>query len=177
MASRSTTSRKRRQRNPPEDLPYTAKRSHLDDTGSVWQQAEPHYIITARMPINALTTRWSLGENRQIDTRQVQRLCSIFKKGGLKRNAKENRVLVLCSVQEVSMMKQHLNLDEAATASLLGETLFFKDWLHIHGGRQAEVMAGQHRLKALESYVQQMKWGDEELWWQCDFYNRGKDNI
>ncbi|CAM1507688.1 Fc.00g073290.m01.CDS01 [Cosmosporella sp. VM-42] len=106
------------------------------------------------MPIHALTPKWSIGENRQVDLKHVQKLYSIFKKGELKRKAKNNYFLLLCSREDVSMMRKHLEVDETATATATGETLCFDDWLSVHEGKRAEIMAGQHWVKALEAYVQ-----------------------
>ncbi|KAH7471348.1 hypothetical protein BFJ68_g16198 [Fusarium oxysporum] len=36
-------------------------------------------------------------------------------------------------------------------------------------------MDGQHRIKALEAYVQATGAAEEELWWTCEFYD--KDNV
>ena len=36
------------------------------------------------------------------------------------------------------------------------------------------MMDGQHRIKALEAYVEKAKGGPEELWWECEFYDKGR---
>jgi hypothetical protein len=35
-------------------------------------------------------------------------------------------------------------------------------------------MAGQHRIKALEMYVLETGADEKELWWACEFYDKGK---
>lgn len=158
------------------ELPCTFRltyREAIGDAESAREQAEQHRIITARMPLHALKTEWSIGENRQVDWKHVQKLCGIFKKGGVKRKARENRILVLCDREDVFKMKRHMRLDEDAQVSPEGELLFFEDWCSVHGdNNKVEVMAGQHRIKALETYVLQMRMERKELWWTCDFYDR-----
>ncbi|KAF9782549.1 hypothetical protein IL306_011661 [Fusarium sp. DS 682] len=124
------------------------------------------------MPLHALKTEWSMGENRQVDWKHVQKLCEIFKKGGVKRRARENRILVLSDREDVSKMKRHMGLDEDAQVSPERELLSFEDWSSVHEDKQVEVMVGQHRIKALETYVLQMRMETRELWWTCDFYDR-----
>lgn len=65
-------------------------------------------------------------------------------------------------------------MTNAAGSRNEGETLLsFQNWLDIND-EKAEVMAGQHRLEALREYVKQTGSGSEELWWVCEFYDRGK---
>jgi hypothetical protein len=77
-----------------------------------------------------------------VDWKHVQKHCGIFKKGGLKRKAKDNHLLLLCSKEDVSLMKKHLELDDAATVTSSGEILRFDSWLSVHKGKKAEIMAG-----------------------------------
>ena len=91
-----------------------AKIDHFEDIQSTREQARPYRLLTARMPTRALTSQWSLGQNRRVDLRHVQRLCGIFANGGLKRRAKENYLLVLCSKAEVSNMQAHGRQDDSS---------------------------------------------------------------
>jgi hypothetical protein len=34
-------------------------------------------------------------------------------------------------------------------------------------------MTGQHRIEALRDYVKQTSSGSDDLWWTCEFYNKG----
>jgi hypothetical protein len=36
-----------------------------------------------------------------------------------------------------------------------------------------EVMAGQHRIEALRVYVKYTSYKPEDLWWVCEFYDKG----
>lgn len=158
----------------PGDIPArrAAKRRYFEDVDSVREQARPYRITTARMPIDALTSQWSLGQNRRVDSQHVQKLCDIFANGGLKRQARENFLMVLSSKSEVSNMLRHCQ--QEGSAEKAEEILDFNDWLSVNGGSLAEVMAGQHRVKALEAYIQQTDAGNDETWWVCEIYDRGK---
>ncbi|KAJ6439190.1 hypothetical protein O9K51_08602 [Purpureocillium lavendulum] len=46
---------------------------------------EPYRILTARMPVDALTADWSLARNRPIQEKHVDALCTIFQRGDIKR--------------------------------------------------------------------------------------------
>ncbi|KAG7402837.1 hypothetical protein Forpe1208_v016711 [Fusarium oxysporum f. sp. rapae] len=125
------------------------------------------------MPTNALTSTWSLGKNRRLDTKHVRTLCAIFTQGGLNRKAEENHLLVLCSRADVSRMMKHLQRQGQSIDPEIPEELpFFDEWLSVNRGNQAEVMAGQHRIKALEAYVQETGANEKELWWTCEFYDK-----
>ena len=59
-------------------------------------QAEAKALITARMPTAALTTDWSVGQNRALNPSHVQRLKKRFAQGGgPKRDAEENQLTVV----------------------------------------------------------------------------------
>ncbi|OBS16733.1 hypothetical protein FPOA_12673 [Fusarium poae] len=149
------------------------KTTCFKDEDSVREQARKHRILTARMPTNALTSTWSLGRNRRLDTKHVRTLCTVFTQGGLNRKAEENHLLVLCSRADVSRMMKHLQRQGQSINPDISEELpFFDEWSSVNGGSQAEVMAGQHRIKALEAYVQETGAGEKELWWTCEFYDK-----
>lgn len=148
-------------------------RKVFEDSKSVQERARPYRLLAAQMPLSALTTTWSLGQNRPVDRQHVRKLKGLFQQSGLNRRAPENRLFVLCRREEVAKMMRHLGL-EVAPAAEDGRTPSFDDWLTVNDGRPAEVMAGQHRMKALEAYVEQTGAGEAELWWICDFYDRGR---
>ncbi|KAG5959203.1 hypothetical protein E4U56_005070 [Claviceps arundinis] len=50
--------------------------------------------------------------------------------------------------------------------------LDFTTWPDVNGREQLELLAGQHRIRALEEWVKDAKLGKEELWWPCKFYDR-----
>ncbi|KAM0362979.1 hypothetical protein ACHAO7_010766 [Fusarium culmorum] len=150
------------------------KKPYFKDKDSIREQAREYRILTARMPAKALTSAWSLGQNRRLDMKHVQNLCAIFTQGGLNRRAEENHLLVLCSRSDIARMMRHLQLRDRSPPSFQvpEEVPFFEEWLHVNRGRPAEVMAGQHRLKALEAYVQETDANQDELWWTCEFYDK-----
>jgi hypothetical protein len=50
----------------------------------------------------------------------------------------------------------------------------FSDWMLINNGRKAELVEGQHRIRALPEFAEEVGWGEEEMWWPCEFYDRGE---
>lgn len=131
-------------------------------------------LITARMPITALSTKWTLGENRPEDPRHVQRLKKRFlDEGGPKREAKGNHIVALCSGAEVRRMLESIGLGET-DFNAIEAMPDFSDWMLINGGRKAELVEGQHRIRALPEFAEEVGWGEEEMWWPCEFYDRGE---
>ena len=156
----------------------TKSRKDFKESDPVEEQTQPYRLATARLPITVLRSTWSIGKNRHLDEQHALNLCNIFRSGSLDRKARENRLRVLCSKTAVERMLDHLNRrdalegdDDAASASR--EVLSFADWHSVNGDVTVELMAGQHRARALELYIQQTGAGDEEAWWTCDFYDRG----
>ncbi|KAG6066654.1 hypothetical protein E4U32_005601 [Claviceps aff. humidiphila group G2b] len=49
----------------------------------------------------------------------------------------------------------------------------FTIWPEVNGREPLELLAGQHRIRALEEWVKDAKLGEGELWWPCKFYDRG----
>ncbi|UPK89904.1 hypothetical protein LCI18_000839 [Fusarium solani-melongenae] len=130
------------------------------DEDSIREQARNHRILTAR-------------KNRRLDVKHMQTLCTIFAQGGLNQKAEENHLLVLCSRADVSRMMDHLRRQGQPDSLEASEELpFFKEWLSVNRGSLVEIMAGQHRVKALEAYVRKTGAAEEELWWTCELYDR-----
>jgi len=150
------------------------KRQCFEDGDTMWELAQPYRITTAKVPLQALTTIWSLATNRPLDQQHVQRLCTIFHRGGLSRSTPSHRLLVMSTEAEVSRMEESLGLDASKRRGGAEDAPYFADWLSINEGNMMEVLAGQHRIKALEAYVRQTGAGDDELWWTCEVYNRGE---
>ena len=179
--SSNTVARKRRRgvndETSLQDIPAPAKKvaktrwKHFEDGESMREEAQPYRIVTARMPIHALTSTWSLGRNRPVDAHHIRRLYNIFAQGGLNRTAEENHIIVLCSRAETSKMMKHL--DEIGVGAINDGVLCFDDWLSVNEGKLVEIMAGQHRVKALEAYVERTHASEKELWWTCEFYDQG----
>ncbi|TWU71554.1 hypothetical protein ED733_003110 [Metarhizium rileyi] len=124
------------------------------------------------MPITALSTKWTLGENRPEDPRHVQRLKKRFlDEGGPKREAKGNHIVALCSGADVRRMLESIGLGET-DFNAIEAMPDFSDWMLINGGRKAELVEGQHRIRALPEFAEEVGWGEEEMWWPCEFYDR-----
>ncbi|KAG6052516.1 hypothetical protein E4U16_007703 [Claviceps sp. LM84 group G4] len=62
--------------------------------------------------------------------------------------------------------------DSASSESLglLDSTI----WPDVNGREQLELLAGHHRIRALEEWMKLAKLGEKELWRPCKFYDRGK---
>lgn len=147
----------------------------FEEGESARELALAHHIATARIPIRALTTKWSMGSNRPVDARHVRRLRDVFLEGTLNRTARENRLLVLGTRAEVEGILQPTNgrIDDSDSDGS-GEQQTPIPSPHNWPGPQLEVMAGQHRIRALEAYVELTNAGADELWWTCEVYDRGR---
>lgn len=164
-----------------------AKRQHAQSDASpddatygqsVRKRAEPYRLHTARFPVGALTPVWEEGHNRDPDKKQIQALCDIFEEQDVQRESVENRLRVLCSRAEVERMVAHLNQGGEPTSETPSVLPSFHDWVEVNGC-PAELMAGQHRIKALELFVKRgnrlPSSGDQDpLSWPCDLYDRGR---
>jgi hypothetical protein len=142
----------------------------------VRERAAEHLLGTARFPVDALTPVWRKGTNRPLDMRQVRELCDSFGREGLLRESEGNRLQVCCSRAEFARMTTHLATTTGDGASGAGDSLpSFHDWVEVNGCR-AELMAGQHRVAALERFLQKEfpTAPPEELCWACDIYDRGR---
>jgi hypothetical protein len=108
--------------------------------------------------------------------RQVRELCDSFGREGLLRESEGNRLQVCCSRAEFARMMAHLATTTSDGASGAGDALpSFHDWVEVNGSR-AELMAGQHRLAALERFLQKEfpTAPPEEHSWACDIYDQGR---
>jgi hypothetical protein len=94
--------------------------------------------------------------------------CSQPEKGLLEHGprAEHHRLLLLATADEVNRMRQALQDPKE-------EDLDFLEWTSVVGSK-AEVIAGQHRMQALEHYVRETGAPTTELWWSCDIYDRGE---
>lgn len=140
---------------------------------SARDQARPHRVAIAVLPVGALDFGWSVGQNRPLDERHARRLCGIFEQGGLNRKAQENYLRVLCSGADVQRMLTHVRRGESSADRGVDTVHDFRDWMSVNGGRKAELIAGQHRVRALGMYLQETGRGEEEAWWTCEFYDQG----
>ncbi|KAG6056375.1 hypothetical protein E4U32_005761 [Claviceps aff. humidiphila group G2b] len=128
-------------------------------------------IVKARMPTKLLTSTWSLGSNRPLNRRHVQKLKKAFVElGGPKRDLEEHHLKVLCTGAEVERMMKELGLQDGAKEA--EDMPDFTTWPEVNGREPLELLAGQHRIRALEEWVKDAKLSEEELWWPCKFYDR-----
>jgi hypothetical protein len=51
---------------------------------------------------------------------------------------------------------------------------YFGRWNEVNKGCKVELMAGQHRVRALGKYLEKAGCGEEEAWWTCEFYDKGR---
>jgi len=159
-------------------------KSNRDETLQDWtqgpsirQQAEPYRLVTARFPLNALTSAWSVGSNRHLDSKQVDMLCQIFEKQRLQREPEENRLRIACSRADIQRITEHLSQVAEQPLDSSSSWPFFRDWMSINGC-PAEIMAGQHRVEALKVFLTRKSRpltspDDDPHWWLCDVYDRG----
>ncbi|KAK1994148.1 hypothetical protein LX36DRAFT_641942, partial [Colletotrichum falcatum] len=122
---------------------------------SVRERARPYLLAVGKMPVDVLETTWSIGRNRRVEPAHVWELKEAFMKGGLERSAPENRIAVLCSVEDVRRIRQ------STGEPGVNDT-------------KAEVMAGQHRLCALREYVVATGAPASEAWWTCELYDKDR---
>jgi hypothetical protein len=152
---------------------------------SLREQAEPYLLATAKFRIEALTSTWSLGSNRQIHENHVQSLCRIFEEQGLQREPVENHLLIACTRDEVRRMGAHLEQTGHRGSEWEGSPPSwpsFDDWMSVNGSK-AEIMAGQHRVEALKLYLRRISnnhpgahaFEKSQSWWICDIYDKGED--
>lgn len=143
----------------------------LQDGTSTRQQAERYRLVTAKISLDALICTWAKGMNRHVNRQHVSKLARIFKQGTLQRQTEENYLLVQCSAISVARMISHL--EAKGHDPQPDQVLSFDAWLSVNCGEKVEVMASQHRIEALREYVKQIGGNAKELWWVCNFYDRG----
>jgi hypothetical protein len=169
-----------------------AKRLRLDQEPvdlakfkSLREQAEPYRLGTAKFSIEALTSTWSLGSNRQIHEKHTQSLCRIFEEQGLQREAAENHLLITCTQAEVQRMVARLEQSRHNTPEWeRNPSLWpsFDDWIAVNGSK-AEILVGQHRVEALKLYLRRISSRNpgkhvlekDQSWWICDIYDKGEN--
>lgn len=169
--------RKRAGQHPPDDGDHPIvkrrrqpPRAPFSDAPAVVEEARRCLLGVARLPLQCLDATWTDGLNRPLDERRVRELVAIFRRGGLRRHARENFLRVQCSEAAFRAMA-------AASDAAGGEddVRDFRAWPSTHGDLRLELLAGQHRAVALRRYVQETELGDEgELWWPCEVYNQGR---
>lgn len=154
---------------PATEQPAKRARSHLRDTLSARDEAEPYRLATAKFAIESLSPEWSFGKNRPLDEEHVKTLCHIFMREGIRRRERPDRLIVVCKKKDVDKMVQHVQM-----AAQGGEADYpsFHEWEAVIGAK-AELAAGRHRVTALAEQIRRTKSSKEEGWWICDVYDIG----
>lgn len=141
---------------------------------SLYNESKEFLLGTARFPVDALTPRWSLGENRSISPAHVKQLCKLFNDQGLRRSDAECYIRVGCTRQQFQNMLAHVR-SQQLEASLEetdegGDGLWFRDW-EVVNGCKAELLAGNHRVEALKRLLKGSCEADR--WWTAQIYDIG----
>ena len=153
----------------------------IKEADSIYDQAAPYLLATAKFPIDALTSEWSIGVNRPIDEAHKRRLRQIFDEAGVLRRDTSHRLQIACSKAEVQQMLDHLEEEEQAqiTASAAegaeeGDSKWpsFEGWATVIRAK-AELIAGHHRVEAFKEYLRLRRLPEEERWWVCSIYDKG----
>lgn len=145
------------------------------EVDSLRRQAEPYRLAVAELPIHLLESSWSRGNNRPLDRNHVAHLCRSFQNGGLARRAEQHYIQVSCSAAAIQKMMTNTSLDTDQSHDVQDQhqhMLSFRNWADFNDERP-ELMAGQHRIEALRDYVKQTNSDSSDLWWICEFYNKG----
>lgn len=177
LSRRTDRSAKRRRQDAlkPSSEPDSGKET--DEILSVREQAEPYRLATAWFPLDALALEWSSGRNRPIDEEHVDHLRRIFEEQQPQRAADSHRLRVACRAEEVERMVHHLRChgQPSERTEKNGASLWpsFTAWEHVNPGRPAELMAGQHRVRALDLYLQAHPESSCRREWVCDLYDIG----
>jgi hypothetical protein len=153
----------------------SGSRPEINGNASLLQQVEPYRLITAKFPIDRVTTVWSRGRNRPINDAHCEQLRKAFR-SGLHREDPQNYLRLACQKVEVDRMVSHLLAQGQSTSSDVRRSwVDFTDWAEVNPS-QAELMAGAHRVKALKAFLKSQ--GEEEAdqserWWICVIYDKG----
>ena len=144
---------------------------------SVRDQAEEYRLGTAIFRVADLTPKWLTGHNRNLNKKQVSTLCAAFERQQLRRESVGNRLRVLCTEAEFERMRAFLEQAGEPTIETSSSWPKFRDWVKVNG-HPAELMAGQHRVAALQAFYQkegrlEASSDPDPLCWVCDIYNRG----
>ena len=153
----------------------------IREADSIYDQAAPYLLATAKFPIDALTSEWNLGANRPIDPAHKRRLRQIFDEAGVLRRDRSHRLQVACSKAQVQQMLDYLSEDGQAQAAATaaesaeeGDSKWpsFAGWVSVVGAK-VELIAGHHRIEAFKEYLQRRGLPEEERWWVCSIYDKG----
>ncbi|KAG8664372.1 uncharacterized protein FPOAC1_013710 [Fusarium poae] len=141
------------------------------EVDSLRKQAQPYRLAVAELPVDLLDSSWSRGNNRALDRNHVAHLCRSFRQGNLARRAEENYIQVSCSADALQKVMAAIPETDRSAVDDHHGVFSFRHWADITD-EKPELMAGQHRVEALRSYVNQTASSSDDLWWICEFYDR-----
>jgi len=151
-------------------------RGVLPESMTIEERAEPYRLMTAKFPIDDVTAEWSIGSNRDVDMKHVRQLCRLFDEHGLQRQDRAHRACLICRSEDVRAMCDHLGIN-AAPNDHSGDPPFFEGWSTV-ASHPAELLAGNHRIHALEEFLKQRKITDKsDRWWVCDIFDQGESSL
>ena len=190
-------------RKQPYALPLTPPTEPVNDntlpySSAAYTLAEQYRIGMARLPLSVLNSVWRVGQNRPLSTKQIQYLLQVYKKEGLLREPEAHHLIVGCTRGEFQQAVEHIaaltSVGESSELEPLtltcsrtlpaGQTWpLLTTWSAVNNGSKVELIAGQHRVAALEELLLERQQGhpvdttvaDDDAWWVCDFYDIGME--
>ncbi|KAF6830411.1 hypothetical protein CPLU01_07337 [Colletotrichum plurivorum] len=166
-------------------LQSRTKNKPFRDSKSVRERAKPYLLAVAKLHSDVLETTWSRGRNRCVEPTHIRQLKETFMRGSLERYAPENRILVLCRAREVRQVLEAKEEDEdndAGKDSASSDShrsnkhpddTSFLNWSAVNKTK-VEVIAGQHRLRALREYIEATGASETDSWWVCELYDQDR---
>lgn len=121
------------------------------------------YQGTARVDLNQIVPHPTIARN--IDSKNVRRLCGIFGKDGCRRLSLHNHVTAIVSRQDLNSA---LRAARVGAHELMTNSEDRHPLLHFSTG-QVQCLHGQHRLKAGEEFLPR-----NDQWWTVDLYLDGE---
>ncbi|KAF1951134.1 hypothetical protein CC80DRAFT_509011 [Byssothecium circinans] len=144
--SHSRTLQKRRTQRDSES-PYAEPRI------SITGQAANYLLATAKFPIDQLTADWAIGQNRPINKAHKKRIHQLYNEVGVLRRDSSHRLQVTCTKAQVDKMRNWL-AENPAAENIQDNVPSFMDWAAA-GCQPAELMAGNHRVQALQDFLEE----------------------
>ncbi|KAF4997267.1 hypothetical protein FGRMN_3979, partial [Fusarium graminum] len=151
----------KRQRGPEPSKPKAPPPSFIESC-SIRKQAEPYRLAIASLPISVLNCSWSYSANRELDPKHIDQLFQSFCYGQLDRQSPENYIQVLCDASTYNRVLQASN--ERNLTSTAYQIPLLYDW-GTATSEQPEVLAGQHRIEALQRYAKHTGASPDSLYW------------
>lgn len=107
----------------------------------------------------------------QLHSGRVDELREGFGTRGVHRTAPGNRFRVLCSRPSFLQMLSHVGKHHSTLSH--DESLDFLDWGRVVRGEPLRLLAGWHRMAALQQHTRLTNGSTDEWWWSCELYDAG----